>query len=231
MEQPRGTVPEWHKRVVDRSLARSAEVMRTRGMGPATRIVEAARALSRESGTEGFSIQDVVDRAGVALKTFYRHFGSKDALLLAVLEEEIREGVQATKERAMQLEDPLEQLRVIISDQFTHVTDLNASVAGLSGSIAREHFRLLELFPKEMGQAVASIPSSSSPQSCDAARLANCGPTTRISMQMPLPRWSSTRSTASGSRQSTTLLRSSRNDAGCSVDERSAADQPGGSRK
>ncbi len=179
MEQPRGTVPEWHKRVVDRSLARSAEVMRTRGMGPATRIVEAARALSRESGTEGFSIQDVVDRAGVALKTFYRHFGSKDALLLAVLEEEIREGVQATKERAMQLEDPLEQLRVIISDQFTHVTDLNASVAGLSGSIAREHFRLLELFPKEMGQAVGlytELVESAIVRCCEAGKLRSDDP-------------------------------------------------------
>ncbi len=144
--------PGWRDRVVDRSIARSTETLRARGLGPATRILEAALALSRESGGASFSIQQVVDKADVALKTFYRHFGSKDALLLAMLEESILDSVNSIGEKALQEAAPIDQLRIIVTEPLLHV-ETGHSRYGLS--VVREHFRLLELFPDEMERAVA----------------------------------------------------------------------------
>ena len=144
--------PGWRDRVVDRSIARSTESLKARGLGPATRILEAAIALSTESSGASFSIQQVVDKADVALKTFYRHFGSKDALLLAMLEESIAESVGVIGESALQHADPVEQLRVIIIEPIMRAEE---GKAGYELSVAREHFRLLELFPDEIERAVA----------------------------------------------------------------------------
>ena len=142
---------EWEHRVIDRSLLRSAESIRTRGIGPATRIVNAAIAISMETDGSSFSVQQVADRADVALQTFYRHFGSKDALLLALLEEFLKTNVEALKEQALLSNDPIEQLRIIITNAF----ETPGETRGYGLAVVREHFRLLEQFPIEVEQASA----------------------------------------------------------------------------
>ena len=54
----------------------------------AQRILEAARASLLESGFAALSTRAVAERAGVPLSQIYYHFGSKDALILAMLREE-----------------------------------------------------------------------------------------------------------------------------------------------
>ena len=49
-------------------------------------IVEAARQVFAERGYRGGSLRDVADRAGVSPANIVHHFGSKEALLIAVLE-------------------------------------------------------------------------------------------------------------------------------------------------
>ena len=49
------------------------------------RLVEAAVALATEGGYEAVQMRDVAARAEVALGTLYRHYSSKDQLLLAAL--------------------------------------------------------------------------------------------------------------------------------------------------
>jgi AcrR family transcriptional regulator len=51
------------------------------------RIIEAARALIRETGDAGLSMRALAVRAGVSLTTPYNLFGSKRAIVLAVLED------------------------------------------------------------------------------------------------------------------------------------------------
>jgi len=58
--------------------ARSTAVEETR-----QRIVDATVELHNEQGISGTSMQDVADRAGVALATVYRHFPSLDELIPA----------------------------------------------------------------------------------------------------------------------------------------------------
>jgi len=58
--------------------------------GDATKesILEAARESLRERGYSGTSIRAVAERAGVQLSLVHYHFGSKQAMLVAVLEHE-----------------------------------------------------------------------------------------------------------------------------------------------
>jgi AcrR family transcriptional regulator len=66
--------------------------MRTRSSSvPATpeareRILEAAYALFSRNGIRAVGIDAIIEQSGVARMTLYRHFGSKDALVLAFLE-------------------------------------------------------------------------------------------------------------------------------------------------
>jgi AcrR family transcriptional regulator len=58
--------------------------------GDATKesILEAARESLREQGYSGTNVRAVADRAGVQLSLVHYHFGSKQAMLVAVLEHE-----------------------------------------------------------------------------------------------------------------------------------------------
>lgn len=137
----------WHDRVIGRSMERTAESLRARGLGPARRIVDAALAISAESDGAAFSIQDVVARADVAVQTFYRHFGSKDALLVAMLEEGLRASVSRIAEKAAEAPGPVEAVRTIVLDP---ILGFDEDRSPLSIAVVREHWKLMEAFPKEV---------------------------------------------------------------------------------
>jgi AcrR family transcriptional regulator len=54
--------------------------------GPRERLLDTAYELFSRRGIRGVGIEEVIERAGVAKATLYRHFPSKDALVLAFLE-------------------------------------------------------------------------------------------------------------------------------------------------
>ena len=55
------------------------------GHGARERILDAAYELFSRRGIRGVGINEVIERAGVATATLYRHFASKDELVLAFL--------------------------------------------------------------------------------------------------------------------------------------------------
>jgi AcrR family transcriptional regulator len=71
------------------------------------RIIEAARSLIRETGNAGLSMRALAARAGVSLATPYNLFGSKRAIVLAVLDD-----VREFQERFAHLKssDPIERI-------------------------------------------------------------------------------------------------------------------------
>jgi AcrR family transcriptional regulator len=50
------------------------------------RLLEAARSVLERQGGGGFSVHDVLHEAGLGTRAFYRHFPSKEALVVAVFE-------------------------------------------------------------------------------------------------------------------------------------------------
>ena len=57
-----------------------------RRRGPRERLLDTAYELFSRRGIRGVGVEEVIERAGVAKATLYRHFPSKDALVLAFLE-------------------------------------------------------------------------------------------------------------------------------------------------
>src|SRR3954452_18309962 len=77
---------------VRRPGTRAAETAQRR-----RRLLAAATALAAEGGYDAVQMRDVAARAEVALGTLYRHYSSKDQLLLAALAEQattLRERLQ-----------------------------------------------------------------------------------------------------------------------------------------
>src|SRR5438046_9524569 len=63
-----------------------AQADRRLDRGPRERILETAYELFSRRGIRGVGVDEVIERAGVAKATLYRHFPSKDDLVVAFLE-------------------------------------------------------------------------------------------------------------------------------------------------
>lgn len=83
---PATTLPVENRR--DRRTARTRQA-----------ILDAARELIDEQGYAGTTIDQIAERADVAPRTFFRHFASKEALLLANFEEHRRQMIELVKGR------------------------------------------------------------------------------------------------------------------------------------
>jgi AcrR family transcriptional regulator len=72
----------------ERPPARPAPAAHAKEPGEARRgeLLEAAYALTAEKGLEGLRTRDIAARAGVNISTLHYYFGTKDALLAALLE-------------------------------------------------------------------------------------------------------------------------------------------------
>jgi AcrR family transcriptional regulator len=116
----------------------------------AVAIIDAARRLIADRG-DRFTTQELVKEAGVALQTFYRHFGSKDQLLLAVFEAMIAEYCVQAEEAARGLPDPVARLRFYVTSA---VQSVGADADGIGPRfVTAQHWRLHELFPEEISRA------------------------------------------------------------------------------
>lgn len=60
-------------------------------MRPRERIIKTARELFRRHGMRGIGVDAIADQAGTNKMTLYRHFGSKDDLIIACLRDVARE--------------------------------------------------------------------------------------------------------------------------------------------
>lgn len=138
----------WTERAADRSP--SVQRSKLRSVEQARQIVAAAQRLLEADGS-GFTTQQLAKEAGVAIQTFYRYFGGKDELLLALIEETINVGCARMKARAAELDDPLDRLRLYMT---ASIEGLEAENPGVTRFITTEHYRLHQIFPDEL--AVAS---------------------------------------------------------------------------
>jgi AcrR family transcriptional regulator len=146
---PIPAIPSWAQRAVDRSP--SVQRSRVRSVQRAHQIVQAARRLAATKGA-GFTTQDLVKEAGIAVQTFYTHFSGKDQVLLAVIEDMVLDRCTELKQRGRQLPDPVDRLRFYIT---SIVTSVGAQAEGDPGPrfITTEHWRLHRLHPDELAHA------------------------------------------------------------------------------
>ena len=110
-------------------------------------MAEAERLLIERGGA--FTMHDVAKQSHVALQTLYRHFSSKDHLLLAIFEDMIVKDVARYEAAAATIDDPLERLRIgLIAALDDDAGDPSAARRFLTA----EYWRLYELFPEQMAR-------------------------------------------------------------------------------
>ncbi len=139
----------WAERAAERSPV--VQRFRARGVEQAKSIVEAALRLAAVKGS-GFTTQELVKEAGIALQTFYRYFGGKDQLLLAVIEHLVGESCESYRAAAAHLDDPLTRLRFYI-DSVIGGLDLDGDEPTTARFITTEHWLLQALYPVEIARA------------------------------------------------------------------------------
>ena len=71
-------------------------------------IVTAAATLVREEGVRGLSVAQVLSRAGLGTRAFYRHFDSKDQLVSAVFLDMARAETRRLRKRMAARADPVD---------------------------------------------------------------------------------------------------------------------------
>jgi AcrR family transcriptional regulator len=143
--------PAWRSRALERTL----EEQRLRSEARLDQLVAAARALANESGSAAFTVAQVAEAAGCSLKGFYRCFAGKDALLLALLEDDSRLGADILLERIATVPAPRERLHAYVAGMFDMV--VHPGALGYAGVLVREHRRLSERHPDELDTALAPL--------------------------------------------------------------------------
>jgi TetR/AcrR family transcriptional regulator len=143
----------------------------TRGPANTEALLAAAHRLVLERG-ENFTTQDLIKEADVALQTFYRHFGGKDQILLAVLGDLISGHCANLAAEGAAIDDPVDRLHFYIGGTLSTLGAPGASGARFMTS---QHWRLHQEFPVELAAATkpfADLVQTVLESGRDAGRLA-----------------------------------------------------------
>jgi AcrR family transcriptional regulator len=122
----------------------------TRGPANAQALLAAAHRLVQERG-DNFTTQDLIKEADVALQTFYRHFGGKDQLLVAVVADLIAGHCASLAERAAVIDDPVDRLHFFITDTLSIVAESPGDAR--ARFMTSQHWRLHQLQPEALAEA------------------------------------------------------------------------------
>lgn len=99
-------------------MERSLRGARAKAASRSAHFIAVATELLFETGNLDFTVQELVERSKMSLRSFYQHFASKDELLLAVFEEAIAGYVETLGAAIDATDDPLEQLRIYVTSFY-----------------------------------------------------------------------------------------------------------------
>jgi AcrR family transcriptional regulator len=84
--------------IAERAAERSVRDARARAEAEVRAFIEAGLDVLRERGAAGLTVAEVLARAGRSTRAFYRHFESKDELLLAIYEHDAQASVTGLRD-------------------------------------------------------------------------------------------------------------------------------------
>jgi AcrR family transcriptional regulator len=134
-----------------RSVERALEPRRAAYADEVRRLVEASFRLIRESGQLEAPVSEIVRAAGLSNHAFYKHFRSKDELLVTLLDDGMRQLSSYLRHRMESASSPEQRIRRWIAGMCEQA--LNARAAAATRPFALSRARLAELFPAEVAKS------------------------------------------------------------------------------
>jgi AcrR family transcriptional regulator len=125
------------------------------------RLIDAAFSVMRETGDIDPSVRDIVKVAGLSNQAFYRHFASKDALLLAVLADGHAQLIGYLNARIAKVHDPAGRVQAWIEGVMAQARDARAAEA--TRPFALNGARLAARFPDDFASQRAELLDTLSP--------------------------------------------------------------------
>src|SRR3954447_20323413 len=106
--------PAWKQRAVERST----KAAKLRAQQRVERFLDAAQVIITENGRTDFTVQQVVDRSGQSLRSFYQHFDGKHELLLALFEGALSRPADKILAAPSGQAEPLDRLKIAVQLLF-----------------------------------------------------------------------------------------------------------------
>jgi AcrR family transcriptional regulator len=122
------------------------------------KIIDVAIDLFAANGFKGTSIRDIAKTTGMTISNIYYYFGSKEGLLLAILEHSTRQIVEKLRQAAESDLEPIERFKLLLKthlDLLIHMYRKEAKILFLDEeklSRIRKQFQLeiLNLYRREL---------------------------------------------------------------------------------
>src|SRR5580700_5166410 len=116
-----------------------------------TRIVKVAAKRFRERGLEGIGVADVMKEAGVTVGGFYKHFGSRDELVVEALATAFRD-LDVWEEHTA---DMTQLLQSYLTEAHRDAPGTGCAMGALVGDVARGSKSVRALYTERVKRSVA----------------------------------------------------------------------------
>jgi AcrR family transcriptional regulator len=138
--------------IAERAAERSVRDARARAEAEVRTFIEAGLDVLRERGAAGLTVAEVLTRAGRSTRAFYRHFESKDELLLAIYERDAQASVTGLRDHIEAAGTPLAAFAAWVEATLRLAYD--EPRARRTRVLAAEGLRLQAEHPSEFGAIV-----------------------------------------------------------------------------
>jgi len=118
-------------------------------------LISATLAVAARRGTIEPSVREILEQAGLSTKAFYRHFRSKDELLLVTLEEGCRVLAEYLEHRMSTVAEPLDKVGAWIDGFVRQAVNPSAARRTLPWTLGAG--RLATVFPEQFDKNQATI--------------------------------------------------------------------------
>src|SRR3954451_18576620 len=118
-------------------------------------LIDAGLAVLRRRGSEGCTVADVLAEAGLSTRAFYRHFASKDELVLAIYARDAEPTRTRLREQMAAAGSPRAAFEVWVDE--TLALGFDTRRARRTQPLAKEGLRLQAQFPREFAEMEAAV--------------------------------------------------------------------------
>lgn len=141
--------------LVERAINRALTEQYAQAADEVQRILDATYRVIEREGTVEPKIRDILEEAGLATQAFYRHFHSKDELLLVILDDGRRRLAKYLVHRMEKETDPVGQVRTWIEGILAQAADPGAASRTRPFMVSLQ--RLADLYPEEQQASIALL--------------------------------------------------------------------------